>query len=189
MEPPVSLNLRKKLENRYKIRPVNFSELEKEAAIYTEVNNKAFSDHLFYYPRDKKEDLELFKDLRYLIKPENLLFVERENTPVGFMLWYPDFHKLMSPGETLGVFTVIKNRLFHKRIRDFKIVEIGIVPSEQNRGAILALFDYLYRITKERYDSFESGWILKDNDKSLDLSLRYVDKVSKTYKAYIRDVD
>lgn len=189
MEPPISPNLQNRLEKRYKVRHVNFSELEKEAEIYTKINNEAFKEHLFYYPRDIKEDLELFKDFKYLLQPENLLFVEKDNVPVGFMLWYPDFHRLMNPKETLGVFTVIKNKLFSNKIKTLKIVEIGVIPSEQNRGAILALFDYLYKFAKDKYDSFESGWILENNEKSLGLTQRYIDGVSRNYKAYIRDVD
>lgn len=176
------------LENRYNIRPIDFNKLEKEAEIYTKINNEAFKDHLFYYEREKLEDLELFKEFKYFLKPENLLFVERDSEPVGFILWYPDFHKIMSTKESIGVWTVIKNKFLNKNIRNFKIVEIGVIPSEQNKGAILALFNYLYKCTKDKYDSFESGWILKDNDKSLNLSLKLTDGISKTYKAYIKEI-
>lgn len=183
-----SSNIEKKLEERYTIRHINFNELEKEAAIYTKINNEAFKDHLFYYHREIEEDLELFKEFKYFLKPENLLFVEKDDVPVGFMLWYPDFHRLMSPTETIGIKTVIKNKLFSSKIKTLRIVEIGVIPSEQNKGAILALFNHLYKSAKDRFHNFESGWIIKDNDKSLNLSLRWSDGIYKNYKAYIKDV-
>lgn len=188
MEDLFPSKIEKKLEERYTIRQVNFSQLEKEAAIYTKINNAAFKDHLFYYHREIEEDLELFKEFKYFLKSENLLFVEKDDEPVGFMLWYPDFHRLMSPAETIGVKTVIKNKLFSHKIKTLRIVEIGVIPSEQNKGAILALFNYLYKSTKDRFHNFESGWIMKDNDKSLNLSLRWSDGIHKNYKAYIKDV-
>lgn len=188
MEELFSLGLAKRLEKRYSIRHVDFKKLKKEAAIYTKLNNEAFRDHLFYYHREVEEDFELFKELRFFLKDENLLFIEKDGSPVGFMLWYPDFHKLMRPGETIGVETVIKNRLFPNKVRTLKIVEIGVVPSEQNKGAILALFNYLYKCAKDRFDNFETGWILKENSKSLDLSLNLSDGVYKNYKAYVKDV-
>lgn len=188
MEKLFTNALEKRLEKRYRVRPVNFNNLEKEAQIYTEINNEAFNNHLFYYPREISEDLELFKEFKFLLKPENLLFVEKDNVPVGFMLWYPDYHMLMKPNESLGLITVIKNKLFSKKINTFKIVEIGVVPSEQNKGAILALFNYCYHCTKDKYSNFESGWVLAENEKSLSLGLRWADGVHKRYKAYIMDV-
>lgn len=188
MEALFPSNIEKKLEERYTIRPIQFNALEKEAGIYTKINNESFKDHPFYYPRELEEDLELFQEFKYFLKPENLLFVEKAGVPVGFMLWYPDFHRLMGPRETIGIKTVIKNKLFSNKIKTLRIVEIGIIPSEQNKGAILALFNYLYRCTKDRFHHFESGWIIKDNEKSLNLSLRWSDGVYKDYKAYIKDV-
>lgn len=188
MEELFPRKLQTKLEERYRIRHANLGQLAKEVEIYTKINNEAFHNHLFYYEREKEEDLELFKDLGYFLKSENLLFVEREGVPIGFMLWYPDFHELMNPNESIGLKTVIKNKLFSNRIRTLRIVEIGIVPSEQNKGAILALFNYLYKCAKDRFDNFESGWIIKDNEKSLNLSLRWSDGIFKHYKAYTKDV-
>lgn len=188
MQPLFSDRLKEKLRKRYTVRKVNFKDLENEARIYTQINNEAFSEHLFYYPRDNSEDLELFKEFKYLLKPENLLFVERDGVPVGFMLWYPDYHSLMAPRESVGLFTVIKNKLYSNRMKTFKIVEIGVIPSERNRGAIMMLFDYCYDCSKDKYQSFESGWVLAGNRKSLALGLKWADGVHKKYKAFVKEV-
>lgn len=188
MDPFFSERLKKRLSNRYTVRNINFNDLEKEAKIYTEINNEAFSNHLFYYRRDYCEDLELFKDFKYLLKPENLLFVERDKKPVGFMLWYPDFHSIMKANESVGLATVIRSRLFPTKMKTFKIVEIGVIPSEQNKGAIMMLFDHCYNIAMKKYDSFESGWVLADNRKSYALGERWADGLHKRYKAFIKDV-
>ena len=181
--------IKEKLKKRYTVREVNFKYLEKEANIYTEINNQAFTEHLFYYQREASEDLELFKEFKYLLKSNNLLYVEKDEVPVGFMLWYPDFHKLMKPNETVGIRTVIRNKLFPNRMKTFKIVEIGIIPSERDRGAIMALFDYCYECAKDKYESFESGWVLVENVKSMALGQKLGDGVYKHYKAFIKDVD
>lgn len=181
-------DIRKKLDTRYNVRPADLNNLKHECSIYTEVNNQAFSDHLFYYPRKKEEDYELFKDLKFLLKPENLLFVEKDGIPVGFMLWYPNFNQLMNPSETVGLRTVIKNKLFPGKINQFKIVEMGVIPGERNKGAILALFDYCFKCTKGKFDNFESGWILSKNTKSKNFGIKWADCESKHYKAYIKEL-
>lgn len=184
----LSSDVRKKLDTRYNVRSADLNNLRHECSIYTEVNNQAFGDHLFYYPRKREEDYELFKDLKFLLKPENLLFAEKDGIPVGFMLWYPDFNQLMNPSETVGLRTVIKNKLFSGKINQFKIVEMGVIPGERNKGAILALFDYCFKCTKGKFDNFESGWILSENTKSKNFGIKWADCESKHYKAYIKEL-
>lgn len=177
-----------KLSERYTVREADFNNLKKESLIYTQVNNQSFNEHLFYYPRKKEEDYELFKDLKFLLNPENLLFVEKDGEPVGFMLWYPDFNQVMSTSETVGLKTVIKNKLYGSKIDTFKIVEMGVTPGERNKGAILALFDYCFKCIKGKYNYMESGWILSQNFKSKNFGIKWADCESKKYKAYIKEL-
>lgn len=180
--------MRKKLEATYQVREINFKNLKSEIGLYTDINNVAFKEHLFYYPRKAEEDLELFKDLKFLMKRENLLFVEKSGVPVGFMLWYPDFNQLINPGETVGLRTLIKNKLFSKRLRTFKIVEMGVIPSERGKGAVLALFEHCFQCTKGKFDYAESGWILSDNILSRNFGAKWADEDPKYFKAYIKDL-
>lgn len=178
----------KRLSERYIVREADFNNFKRDCEVYTDINNKSFNEHLFYYPRKKEEDYELFKDMKFLMKTENLLFVEKNKEPVGFMLWYPDFNQVMKSSETVGLNTVIKNKLFGSSIDTFKIVEMGVVPGERNKGAILALFDYCFKCIKGRYDFMESGWILSDNFKSRNFGIKWADCESKMYKAYIKEL-
>ena len=186
--PLISSGAREKLKEIYTIREVSFKNFKREIEIYTKINNRAFKDHLFYYTRDTEEDYELFKDLKYLMREENLIFAEKQGVPVGFMLWYPDFNEIIGKNEKPCIKTVVKNKLFSKRIKTFKIVEIGVIPEERNKGAILALFDYCYKCTKGRYDTMESSWILSDNFKSKGFGVKWADKEYKHYKAYVKEI-
>lgn len=178
----------KRLKERYTVRKSDFKNFKRDCEVYTDINNKSFNEHLFYYPRKKEEDYELFRDMRFLMSEENLLFVEKEGNPVGFMLWYPDFNQIMSSSETVGIKTVIKNKLFSNRIDTFKIVEMGVIPGERNKGAILALFDYCFKCIKGKYAFMESGWILSNNFKSRNFGIKWADCESKKYKAYIKEL-
>lgn len=189
MDSLLNDRMKKKLNEKYNVRAIDFKNFKEEIRLYTDINNKAFNDHLFYYPRDLDEDMELFKDLKFLLKPENLLFVEKKGKAIGFMLWYPEFYELIKPGQNFGISTVIKNKLFYKDIKTFKIVEIGIIPSHQEKGAILALFEYCFQCTKGKFDKFESSWILKNNNKSKAFGIKWSDGESKEYKAYIKELN
>ena len=188
MESPVAPLIRKRLLKNYIVRELDIKNLESEAKIYNDINNDAFRDHLFYYKRIPDEDVDLFKNFKPLLKTENLLFVERKGKAVGFMLWYPDFNELIKLGESVGLKTFIRYKLFNKRIDKFKIVEIGMIKEEQGLGGILALFDYCYEKTNHRFKSFESSWVLSDNIKSRGFGDKWSDGISKTYKAYIKEL-
>jgi len=156
--------------------------------IYTKLNNAAFDHHLFYYQRDFKEDYELFKPFKMLLKEENLLIVEKNGQAVGFMLWYPDYNTLIPTGKSLSLRTVLSHKLWRKRIDTFKVVEIGVLPSEQKAGAILALFEALYSLTKDKYDTCESSWILRDNKDSSNFGIKWSQGEYKSYAAYTRPI-
>ncbi len=188
MKSPVSPSIRKRLAKNYVVRELDMKNLKAEADLYNDLNNDAFSDHVFYYKRDLDEDLELFKNFKPLLKSENLLFVEKKGKAVGFMLWYPDFNEIINPGESVGLKTFIRYKLLNKKIGMFKVVEMGIIKEEQGFGGVLALFDYCHEKTKTRFKSFESSWVLSDNIKSRSFGDKWSDGISKTYKAYIKEL-
>ena len=177
--------LQKRLMKNYTVRKADFKNLKRDVEIYTSLNNRAFSQHKFYYQRRIEEDLELFKEFRLLLKEENLLFLEHEGNPIGFLLWYPDFNELIKAGESIGLKTVINSRLFPQKIRCYKIVELGVLPEFQKKGAVLALFYKVRELVKDRYDFCESGWILEENTASRGFGSRWVGEEYKHFKVFV----
>ncbi len=177
--------LLERITSKYTVRKANFKNLQETMETYTSLNNQAFQSHRFYYQRRKEEDLELFQDMKLLLKDENLLFLEFEGKPVGFMLWYPDFNELLKPGEKLGLKTLIKAKIFPNKIRRFKIVELGVIPEHQKRGGVLALLHKCHELVGGKYDLCESSWILEENMDSRGLGMRWGDLEYKHYKVFL----
>jgi hypothetical protein len=188
-EVPVSDRLRQRMDSNYSVVQADLKDLEHTASIYTQINNAAFGHHRFYYERRVEEDIELFRDFKAFIKPENLLFLYLGDEPVGFMLWYPDFNQLMKPGETIGLRTWLRWKLGPGRINTFKIVEIGVVPEHQSRGGILKLFEACQEIVRGRYRWCEAGWILSDNTASRGFGERWADRENHHFKVFLIEVD
>jgi len=174
-----------RLTAKYTVRKADFKNIKKEVEIYTKLNNHAFSQHRFYYERRLEEDLELFKEFRLLLKEENLLILEYQGKPIGFMLWYPDFNELIKPGEAIGLKTVIKNKFLAHKIKKYKIVELGVLPEFQKKGAVMALFQKCRQLVENRYELCESGWILEGNLASKGFGLRWTDEEYKHYKVFL----
>lgn len=173
-----------RIKRKFSFRIADFGNLRREVEIYTDLNNRCFKEHPFYFERAVSEDYELLHQFKPFINGENLIIAECNGEPMGFLLWYPDFNQLIPAGGRIGIGTFIKNKLFGGRIDRFKIVEIGIVPEYQNSGAILGLFSKCMELTRHRYKWCEAGWILDTNSKSKSFGLRWADREYKSYKAY-----
>ena len=176
--------LRDYIEKNFSIRGADFKNIKKTAALYTEINNKAFINHKYYYTARKEEDIELLSSFKYVIKEENLLFVYYHEKPVGFMLWYPDFNQLIGSGKRLGVLPILSYKLGLKRIDTVKITEFGVLPEYKNSGAVIALLDYLYKLRGREYTYLESGWIMASNIESTAITKRFMKNKYKSYKVY-----
>lgn len=185
---PMSDRMLNRINSKFTVRNMDYKHFKRDIQIYTDLNNDAFSKHLFYFKRSFEEDYELFKPFKILLKEENLLIVEKDQKPVGFMLWYPDYNELIPSGKGLSLKTVIDHKLLKKKITTFKIVEMGVIKSEQKTGAILALFNALYQRTKDQYDYCESSWILKNNTDSSNFGLKWSEGQYKAYAAYTRSI-
>lgn len=184
----INPRLRQRLLKNYCVRKADFKKIEREAQIYTDINNDAFKNHRFYYERRKEEDLELFKEYRMFLKEENLLFLQYKGKEVGFMLWYPDFNQLVKEGRSLGITSLLKSRLFPGLIDTFKIVELGVACEHQKMGGVYVLFDYCNTLTMGRYKKCESGWILDENHASKGFGIRWGKNEYKKYKVFLIDV-
>jgi hypothetical protein len=169
---------------RFSFRKADFSQLKEEISIYTRLNNECFAEHELYFHRYDDEDYELFHPFRWFLKEENLLIAEHGGTPVGFLLWYPDFNELIGPGQELGLQALLKYKIFRPPIKRFKIVEIGVLPKFQGSSVILGLFHACFELTRYRFQECESGWIFAENTKSRNICCRWNPEPGPNYSVF-----
>ena len=149
------------------LRFMNKKDIKKESAIYTQLNNQAFTQHPYWAKRDAAEDVELFYPFRFLLDNENLIFAEVDGRPVGFFLWYPDFNSLKDNQKDLNIWDVVKYRL-GKKIDTFRFTEIGIIPEYQRSPVALALISKSLPTLLDRgYKYCEGGFIFEENRASM----------------------
>lgn len=126
----------------------------------------------------------MFCSYQSLISGQNLLILEHEGAPVGYLLWFPDYNQLLAPGESLGPDLCRKHRLLGHTTKKFIVSEIAVLPEFQGTGAVLALFDRCLQLTGSQYEWCETGWILNSNLKSRGFGLRWAGGEHKHYKVY-----
>ncbi|MBN2011345.1 GNAT family N-acetyltransferase [candidate division KSB1 bacterium] len=173
---------------QFRLRTGNFKNLRSEIAIYTNLNNRCFQSHPLYSERSVDDDYELFKSFGPFLKEENFLIAEYDGQPIGFLLWYPDFHELIRAGKSIGVRTLMKYRIFKRPISRFKITEIGVLQEFQGTGVIAGLILLCCDIAKKHHLTCETGWIFDTNKKSRSIATRWISKPYKTYTAFEIDL-
>jgi len=144
-------------------RLLDMHHLARDVEIYTHLNNRCFRDHPYWSDRTGEEDQELFHAYRRFLRNENLIFVERDGEPVGFLLWYPDFNELVGPRAGLGRLAALRYRL-RNPIRTVRLAEIAVLPECRSGLAVAALKMHLAAILEATgYRTTEGGFIFMEN--------------------------
>lgn len=183
------LGIINKINNNYTFKFLEPKKLDYYSKIYTDLNNVCFKNHKYWYKRSYKEDKEMLQEMLLFMKPDSLIFAYKNDIPVGFILWYPDYNELVSKNEKFGVLTYIKNLIFNKKIKKAKIVEIGILEEYRKSGLALGLINQVYlKLKKYGIKKAESSWILEENIDSNSICKAICDDLYKRYVVYEKDI-
>ena len=181
-------NLINKLNNNYEFRYFDKHNFDYYVKIYTDLNNKAFINHRYYYKRKYEEDKEMLKELFLFMKRDSLIFAFKDNKPIGFVMWYPDYNELAKPGEAFGPIHFIKNIFLNKTIKTGKIMEYGILEEYRKSGLVMGLLNQVFiAFKKHKIDNVISSWILEENKDSNSVCQAFCEK-DKRYVVYEKEI-
>ena len=155
---------------------------------YTDLSNKIFAGHKHYFKREYREDYDMFRDMRPLLKNENLIFAKCDGEYIGFILWYPNYNEFVAGGKGASFVTFLKHKLLRQNPKTAKVVVIGVDAKYRRYGTILLLFDAAMQSTAKNTSKILSSWILEENIKSKAIAQRYTAKHYKDYYAYEKEL-
>ncbi len=178
-----------KLDKTYTFRTFDKKNFAGDAKIYTDLNNKAFAGHRYYYQRNYREDVEMLKELFLFMKEDSLIFAFQGEKPVGFILWYPDFNELGKKGDIFGAKHFVKNKIRGSRIRTAMIMEYGILEENRRSGLALGLIRQVFKALKHYHiTAAKTSWILEENRDSGSFCEAICDSRDKDYVTYEKDI-
>jgi len=159
-----------------KARYLDKKNLERDIRIYTELNNKGFTQHPYWADRDAEEDMELFYPFRFFLDNEHLVFAEVDGQPVGFFLWYPDFNQLPKSNRDLNIYDLLRYRLWNG-IDTCRFTEIGILPEYRGTSVALSMIEKaIPAIVHGGYKYCEIGFIFEENRASIIFLKRFLER-------------
>lgn len=176
-----------------KVRKVDKSRFDEEAAIILGILNDAWSDNWGFIPLTDAEIAYAGKKLKPIVFEDLIRIAEVDGEPVAFMITLPDLNELTRDFDgRLFPFNWAKLlwRLRNPKVRTMRVPLMGVVKRLQaSRLASQLAFmmiEYIRRDAIARYGAVrgEIGWILDDNMGMRSIAETIDSHVNRIYRIY-----
>ncbi len=180
--------LAKLVRRRYNptVRTADMKNLDKELKLLKRLYNEGWVENWGFVKYTEAEFDRLASELKLVVDPELIVFVELEGKVAGLGLCLPDVNQVLKKARgrvfPWGLISFLNRRRLVDRIR---LVILGITPEYRGKGLEAVIIDQLYRhAIPKGYLSCECSWVLEDN-KAIMRSLEAAGaELYKTYRIY-----
>ena len=180
---------------RIRIREVDKSKFDSEAAIIMGLLNDAWSDNWGYVPLTEAEIAYAGKKLKPIIYEDLVRIAEVDGEPAAFMITIPDINEMIGDlnGELFPFgWAKLLWRLRKPRTTRVRVPLMGVAKKYQ--GTRLAgqlafmLIEFIRRACVEKYGVHygEFGWVLEDNQGMMSIAQLPGADINHTYRIYQR---
>ena len=178
---------------RIRIRDVDKSKFDQEAAIILDILNDAWSDNWGFVPLTDEEIAYAGKKLKPIIVEDLVKIAEVDGEPVAFMITIPDMNEMIRDLDgKLFPFGFVKllwrlHKVSTKRVR---VPLMGVRKSMQGgrMASQLAfmLIEFTRRVCVDKYgiNVGEFGWVLEDNQGMMSIAQLPGADINHTYRIY-----
>jgi hypothetical protein len=178
---------------RIRIRTVDKSNFDREAAVILNILNDAWSDNWGYIPLTEAEIAYAGKKLKPIIYEDLVRIAEFDGQPVAFMITLPDINEFIADlNGRLFPFGWAKLlwRLRYPRVKRLRVPLMGVVKALQGgRLASQIAFMLIESIRRASVDKYgvqrgEFGWVLEDNQGMVSIAELSGATVNHVYRVY-----
>jgi GNAT superfamily N-acetyltransferase len=169
-----------------KIRPAQLKNFDSEVAILKRLHAAAWENNWGNVPFTDAEMDHLAKELKMIVDPDLVIFLELDGEPIGVAVTIPDINQVLARFNgrlfPTGIFHLLRRKKIINRAR---LVMLGVVPEYRNKGFdLLLIHEIVARAKVNGIVEGECGWTLEDND-SINHGIEAAGGVrNKTYRIY-----
>ena len=184
--------LAERVRKRYKpmVRQVDLKDFAGELNKVKQVYNQAWEKNWGFVKYTDAEFDHLANELKLIIDPEIVLFIELNGETAGLALGLPDLHQVLKQirGRLLpfGIFKLLRRKRY---IDQARLPILGLLPEYRNKGLELVLIDEIAERGRRRgYVRGECSWVLEDNE-AVNAGIRAAGcQLYKTYRLYQKPI-
>lgn len=171
------------------VRPINMSRFAEDVEHVKRIYNAAWAPNWGFVPMNDAELNHMAKDMKQIIDPRMVLFVEVEGRPVGFSLALPDINQalihLRGRLFPFGLFKLLWLLKVKRVCTLARIMVMGVLPEYQKRGIDTIMNFETYRRGRDAgYAEGEMSWILETNEQMIAVAENLGYTRYKTYRMY-----
>jgi GNAT superfamily N-acetyltransferase len=172
----------------YTLRDIDMERRAEEFRTVQRIYNAAWAENWGFVPITDAEFQHAAKDLAMILDPRIFFFVEKAGVPVAFIGPIPDLNEaLVGLGGRLFPFGLVKLLLRKRRLKNVRVMLLGVLPEARGRGVDAAIFvEAMQRTHRLGYVDAEAGWILENNHRmrhDIELSGGEITKRYRIYEA------
>ena len=178
---------------KIRIRNVDKSKFDAEAAIILHILNDAWSDNWGFVPFTDAEIAYAGKKFKPIVREDLIMIAEYEGEPVAFMMTLPDLNEVLKPmGGSLFPFNWAKLLwwLRSPKVKTMRVPLMGVLKKHQSsRLASQLAFMMIEQIRQNAVSRYgatrgEIGWVLDDNQGMNAIADAIESTVNKEYTIY-----
>ncbi len=176
-----------------RIREVDKTKFQEEAAIILAILNDAWSDNWGFVPLTQPEIDDIGVKLKPIVYNDLIRIAELDGRPVAFMITLPDLNEVIAPlNGNLLPFGWAKLLLWLRRpkVRTMRVPLMGVVKDLQSSrmaGQLaFMMIEYIRKAALKKYGATrgEIGWVLDDNQGMNAIATTIDSRINKTYLIY-----
>jgi hypothetical protein len=181
--------------DRIRIRKVDKSHFDAEAALILSILNEAWSDNWGFIPLTDSEIAYAGRKLKPIVLEDMILVAEYDGEPVAFMMALPDVNEFLVDlkGELFPFgWAKLLWRLKRMRPKGGRVPLMGVVrklhASRLASQLAFMMIEYIRRSAIADYGSTRSeiGWILDDNQGMRSIAETIESRINKVYRIYAK---
>lgn len=178
---------------RIRIRNVDKSKFDVEAAIILGILNDAWGNNWGFVPITDEEVAHFGKQLKPIVFNDLIMIAELEGEPVAFMMTLPDLNEAIAPlnGSLFPLgWAKLLWWLRKPKVRTMRVPLMGVVQRLQSSRMASQLafmmIEYIRRNAITHYGATrgEIGWVLDDNQGMNAIADAIESRVNKVYQVY-----
>ncbi len=172
------------------LRQLNLQKIEEEAEMIRTIYNSAWAENWGFVPLSKQEIMDIVRELKPILRPEGTCVIEENGVPAGFYICIPNMNHVLKvlKGSLKNPWRVLKALWVWKRIKDARLIMLGVLPEFRKRGLDLILIKHIITHGVAVWNEAELSWVLEDNASMLRGIEECGCHLSKRYRIYQKNL-
>lgn len=172
------------------LRQINMKRFDEEIERIKQVYNSAWEKNWGFVPMTEAEIDHLAKQLKPVIVPDLVVFVEQGDRVIGFAVALPDLNVALKTNPSGRLFPgIVKILWAARKISRIRILLLGLLKEYRKTGADALMYHWIWEKGYALgYRWAEAGWILEDNTAMNNGLLRIGFEPYKTLRFYDRSL-